>query len=112
MPEELDPRIVELTGGTVSTIEEALDQWEKEHELIGELYENYDRYRIENARLIKLVRLANIAIGQLYKDGGLFLTDRSRQRYQDWTDELEKLNRIIPQILDPTAVLVQEQPTE
>lgn len=111
MTEELDPRIIELTGGTASTLEEALDQWEHEHELIRDLYANYDRYRIENAHLIKLLRLAKMTIDRMNTDAGLFLKDKSRQWVQDFTDEFKKLNKNIPQILDPGAAS-QEQPTE
>jgi hypothetical protein len=90
LPDDIQERLLALTGHTAD-LSEALDQWEAERELTQDLHENYDRYRIENTQLIKLVRLAKMTIDRMNADAGLFLKDKSRQWMQDFTDELEKL---------------------
>jgi hypothetical protein len=100
LPDDIQERLLALTGHTAD-LSEALDQWEDEHELIKDLNENYDRYRIENTQLIKLVRLAKMTIDRMNADAGLFLKDKSRQWIQDFTDEVEKLKKVIPQLMEP-----------
>jgi hypothetical protein len=97
---EISERIIALTGHTAD-LSEALDQWEAERELTQDLHENYDRYRIENTQLIKLVRQARMTIDRMNADAGLFLKDKSRQWMQDFTDELEKVKKAIPQLMEP-----------
>jgi hypothetical protein len=101
LPGPIQDQITELTDGSASTLEEAIEQWASAQELVKDLHENYDRYRIDNTHLIRMIRMAKMTIDHLYDDGGLFLTDKSRQWYQDWTVDLEKLEKRIPQISEP-----------
>jgi len=72
LPEPITSRLYALTGHTAD-LNEALDQWEHEQELVKDLYANYDLYRIHNTQLINVLQIANKLIQKISAETGLFI---------------------------------------
>lgn len=102
-----EERAIEMTGGTAANLAEALDQWENEREIIGQLHDENQAYSIAFRRFDIAMVLAGKVMDIVERDAGMFIPDRTRNEIQQFRKELEKLNAV--RIL---AQEIKDNPTE
>ena len=90
-------RAIELTGGSVDTLAEALDQWEREREALSELFDEHQAWTIINRRLRLLMTLAVAIINTVEIDAAMFMTQKTRNKIAQFREQHQKAENAIVQ---------------
>lgn len=98
---EMQQQLQIIGDGSLATLEEAMDQFESEHDLVKELYADFDRSRKINALMFKLLRMADDLIKRMNQDGGMFLRQPTRDKLQEFSELLEIAKSDIPKLQEP-----------
>jgi hypothetical protein len=91
MEKKDEERAIEMTGGTAANLSEALDQWDNEREMIGQLHDENQAYTIAFRRFDLAMSMASKVISQVEQDAGLFITEKTRSEIQQFRDQVAKL---------------------
>jgi hypothetical protein len=100
-------RLDELTGGNTTDINEALDQWENEREALSQFADENQALEIYTRRLNLTLGLAEKAISLLESEAGMFISQKTRDRMQQFREQLGKTRNAATQskmILDNAEV--------
>lgn len=76
LPAHLQVRIHVLTGGSATTLEEALDQWENTDLLFRDFQETHDQTRALNVKYRTALLCAQEALALVRAEGNLFLSQK------------------------------------
>ena len=80
-----------MTAGTAGNLSEALDQWENEREIIGQLHDENQAYSLAVRRFDVAMVLASKVIDTVERDAAMFITEKTRKEIQQFRDQLAKL---------------------
>jgi len=91
---ELQDRLLSITGWT-SDINEALDEFENMKTAIAELYDDNQALDILNRRLRLCLTFAEHAVTAMQSDAGMFITEKTRTKLNQFLEQLEKTQTAI-----------------
>ena len=105
MEKKDEERAIEMTGGTAANLSEALDQWDNEREMIGQLHDENQAYTIAFRRFDLAMSMASKVISPVEQDAGLFITEKTRSEIQQFRDQVARLQttRTIAQEVKETS---------
>ena len=106
LPKPVQETITRLSDGSVITLEEAISQWDTEQALMLDFQEKFNNEHQVSNNLIKLAWLARRAVHAMHKDAGLFITPQTRNKADDFLEELERLSKAIGSLREK----LEEQP--
>jgi hypothetical protein len=106
MEKKDEERAIEMTGGTAANLEESLDQWENEREIISQLHDENQAYSIAFRRFDVAMILASKVLDVVEREAGMFITSKIRDKIQQFRKQVEKL-----QTVRTLAQDVKETPT-
>ena len=93
---ELQTRALEITGHT-SDLDEALDEFEKVKEAVGELFDDNQALAILNRRMRLTLDFAAKAIDIVERDASMFITPKARKWIEQFREQYGKLDNTIVQ---------------
>jgi hypothetical protein len=94
-------RALELAG-EAKTLAEALDQWEREREAIADLMDENQALVIHHMQLTVALAEAADVVEQVEKEASMFLTQKTRnriQQYRNLLNEQEKRRAEVKQLI-------------
>lgn len=86
-----EERAILLTGGTAADLNQSLDQWENEREALAQLYDENQALLISFRRYDLVMILAEKIINGLELDAAMFITQKSRDKIQQFREQLKLL---------------------
>jgi uncharacterized membrane-anchored protein YjiN (DUF445 family) len=108
---EIDSMILEITGQNME-VQDALEQWSKEHQQMLMLFDENQAYRILNRRLLMALTIAEQTTAAIKTEALMFITPKTRSLIE----KFETLNWQIKQTKIDSDMLNQgverEQPKE
>jgi len=94
MNTDLQERIFSITGHT-DDINEALDEFENIKQAVAELFDENQALTILNRKLRLCITLAETTLKQIESDAGMFITDKTRGKLNQFFEQLEKTQNAI-----------------
>ena len=88
-------RAIEFTGGSAATLSESLDQWEAERQALAELYDENQALTISIRQMMLTMTLAEKVITTLETEAAMFITQPSRNKIEQFREQMQKLNERI-----------------
>jgi len=88
-------RAIEFTGGSAATLSESLDQWEAERQALAELYDENQALTISIRQMMLTMTLAEKIITSLETEAAMFITQPSRNKIEQFREQMQKLNERI-----------------
>ena len=86
-------RAIELTGGSVDTLAEALDQWEREREALAELFDENQALSISFRLYDITMTLAEQIINVVEIDAAMFISQKSRDKIAQFRKQVQDLEK-------------------
>jgi regulator of replication initiation timing len=93
---ELEERLLSITGHT-SDINEALDEFESTKDAVARLYDENQALSMINRRLDLCLSLAQSSIAAMQNDAGMFVTEKTRAKINQFVEQIEKTQNAITQ---------------
>ena len=84
-------RAIELTGGSVDTLAEAIDQWEREREALAELFDENQALSISFRLYDITMTLAEQIINVVEIDAAMFISQKSRDKIAQFRKQVQDL---------------------
>ena len=86
-----EERAIELTGGSVDTLAEALDQWENERQALAELFDENQALTISFRIYDTTMKLAEGIINIVEIDAQMFMSQKTRDKIAQFREQVQKL---------------------
>lgn len=102
MSTDLQERILSITGHT-GDINEALDEMESMKTAVAELYDENQALEILNRKLRLCLTLAETSMQAMQNDAGMFITEKTRAKVDQFFEQLKKTNAVV------LSQLIQEE---
>jgi hypothetical protein len=84
-------RAIELTGGSVDTLAEALDQWERGREALAELFDENQAFTISFRVYDLTMTLAEQIINAVEIDAQMFMSQKTRDKIAQFRKQIKEL---------------------
>lgn len=81
-------RAIEMTGGSVNTLAEALDQWDAERQALQELFDENQALVISFRFYDATMTLAETIVNDVEKESAMFMSEKTRDKIKKFRQQL------------------------